>query len=160
MSTAQPARPTSVKRAFTLVELLVVVGIIAILIAILMPALKRARDQANRIACQNNVRQLLIGCQMYVNENRLAWPFCNWLSQETSGNPAGSCPTGIACPAHTCASGVGDRASQSNVVLHEVLALGIRDQIFDVRLSHAIMPRAIPPVVWFVPFRHRSAFLQ
>jgi|tagenome__1003787_1003787.scaffolds.fasta_scaffold20706691_2 prepilin-type N-terminal cleavage/methylation domain-containing protein len=89
MPAVQPARPTSGKRAFTLVELLVVVGIIAILIAILMPALKRARDQANRIACQNNVRQLLIGCQMYVNENKLTWPFCNWLSQEISGNPAG-----------------------------------------------------------------------
>src|SRR5213082_2273050 len=89
MSGTKSARPPFPRRAFTLVELLVVVGIIAILIAILMPALKRARDQANRIACQNNVRQLLIGCQMYVNENRLTWPFCNWLSQETSGNPAG-----------------------------------------------------------------------
>ena len=79
--------PRSPRRAFTLVELLVVIGIIAVLVAILMPALTRARDQANRIQCMNNVRQLLVGCQMYVNENKLAWPFCNWLSQEDSRVP-------------------------------------------------------------------------
>ena len=77
------------RRAFTLVELLVVIGIIAILVAILMPALTRARDQANRIQCMNNVRQLLLGCQMYANENKLIWPFSNWLSQEVNRAPAG-----------------------------------------------------------------------
>jgi prepilin-type N-terminal cleavage/methylation domain-containing protein len=80
---------TRVRKAFTLVELLVVIGIIAVLVAILMPALTRARDQAIRIQCMNNVRQLLIGCQMYVNENKLTWPFCNWLSQEVGRQPAG-----------------------------------------------------------------------
>src|SRR6476620_6335224 len=69
-------------RGFTLVELLVVIGIIALLISILMPALTRARDQAIRVQCMNNVRQLLIGCHMYVNDNKQNWVFCNWLSQE------------------------------------------------------------------------------
>jgi prepilin-type N-terminal cleavage/methylation domain-containing protein len=75
------------RRAFTLVELLVVIGIIAALISILMPALTRARDQAMRTKCMNNVRQLLIGCQRYGNDYKYAWPFCNWLSQEVGPNP-------------------------------------------------------------------------
>ncbi|MHC4324362.1 MAG: type II secretion system protein [Planctomycetota bacterium] len=57
------------KRAFTLIELLVVIAIIAILMAILIPTLNRAREQGKRISCMSNLKQLMLGWDMYAEDN-------------------------------------------------------------------------------------------
>ena len=61
-------------RAFTLIELLVVIAIIAILAAMLLPALARAKESGKRSACLNNLRQLSLAAQMYVSDNQGFYP--------------------------------------------------------------------------------------
>jgi len=96
--TSKGWRANNARRGFTLVELLVVIGIIAALIAILIPVLNRARIAAVKVKCLSNMRQCYAELMMYSTQSRGMVPigYGGWKSLSNGmWDPYGSAPTGV-----------------------------------------------------------------
>lgn len=142
--------PRVARYGFTLVELLVVIGIIALLVAILLPALQKAREQANSVKCMSNMRQLGMATVMYTTENKNLWLPGYQIPEVTDSYPAGDARWYVWLPGKFLKGnpGVTVCPSDRNLIV-QAPKKRFYENITDVQFSYfhnLDMPRRLPSV--------------
>ena len=134
------------RRGFTLIELLVVIAIIAILAAMLLPALSRSKQSAKRIVCVNHLKQLAMATVMYVMDSDSYYPSSNSSNKWPQAIRSGYQDLRIlVCPDDRSASGVASDADWADVAPRSYLINAWTDY-FDLLpqpVLHEIMPEGV-----------------
>ena len=144
----------AVRRAFTLVELLVVVGIIAVLVSMLLPALNRAREQAKTTQCLAQLQQMALAVKLYANANQSNLPIAYSNNQPTDWPSLLQyhIGTGSAKGNHTWNDDTGKPLKVSKIFLCPSAIipnyLSTPPAGREVRNTYSTHPRLIPRVEW------------
>jgi prepilin-type N-terminal cleavage/methylation domain-containing protein/prepilin-type processing-associated H-X9-DG protein len=131
--------------AFTLIELLVVIAIIAILAALLLPALAKAKDKAKRISCASNEKQIALGYLLYINDNQ------EWLPVAGQSDPTGVAPCRWFVE-------ISPYISTSNTNINTLVAKGKVVICPSAKIENAI-PQAVPTWQAYGGYGHNYYFL-
>ena len=134
------------RRGFTLIELLVVIAIIAILAAMLLPALSRSKQSAKRIVCVNHLKQLAMATVMYTMDNDSYYPSSNSSNKWPQAIRSGYQNLRVlVCPDDKSASGVASDADSADLAPRSFLINAWTDY-FDLLpqpVLHEIMPESV-----------------
>jgi prepilin-type N-terminal cleavage/methylation domain-containing protein len=145
-------------RRFTLIELLVVITIIAILAAMLLPALSRSRENAREVLCLNNLKQIASAAFFYMDDHEMSepWPFNN-ATGDYPNEPSRNWPPNNAAAklSGNDPADAGPYLSDVNLYFCPLTSYNVRDN-YDPARAHQATNKVWSTYVWWFPHMHQA----